>query len=319
MAYYNNLTNSDILWSQLVANKIFAPLNMTHSFFGSVPQDLLPSIGIPGGENWADLIVGAGYDPAAGMWASAADLSKYLFNIWLQQEPTLITAFQRRQALKPDYALQDGKQQVGAGWEIQLLDLDTSSNTSLPDITKTYSVFGKSGDGGGWHSWIDVIPNLGYGIVVLSQVSGLANYTSVSPTQIRDSVHEILAPAFAEASIARLAERFTGMYMQGRDTGLTIDQVAMPAPHTPTYARLEIKDQILYLRDLVVNGTSALEAVDRLSWTADAQPRYFSTAQGVVLEPAEGAGETAEFGKGAQVWRMIFPGLETCDWFDFDG
>lgn len=166
MAYYNNLTNSDILWSQLVANKIFAPLNMTHSFFGSVPQDLLPSIGIPGGENWADLIVGAGYDPAAGMWASAADLSKYLFNIWLQQEPTLITAFQRRQALKPDYALQDGKQQVGAGWEIQLLDLDTSSNTSLPDITKTYSVFGKSGDGGGWHSWIDVIPNLGYGIVV---------------------------------------------------------------------------------------------------------------------------------------------------------
>jgi hypothetical protein len=46
---------------------------------------------------------------------------------------------------------------------------------------------------------------------------------------------------------------------------------------------------------------------------------YFSTPQGVVLEPAEGAGETAQFGPGAQVWRMLFPGLESCYWFDFDG
>ena len=80
-----------------------------------------------------------------------------------------------------------------------------------------------------------------------------------------------------------------------------------------------VQDQILYLRSLIVNGSSALEAIDRLSWTADAQPRYFSTPQGVVLEPAEGVGEANEFGPGAQVWRMIFPGLETCDWFDFDG
>lgn len=221
--------------------------------------------------------------------------------------------------LKPGYALQDGKQLVGPGWEIQILTLPASSNDTLTDFAKTYNIYGKSGDGGGWHSWIDVIPNLGYGIVVLSQQSGLADFESVSLTQIRDVVHEILAPAFAEALASRLAQQFAGSYSGGQDTGLITDEVTHNASDSSTYARMEVEDQILYLRELVVNGTSALEAVDRLSWTADAQPKYFSTPQGVVLEPAESAGETAEFGEGAQIWRMIFPGLRTCDWFDFDG
>jgi hypothetical protein len=294
-------------------------LNMTNSFFGTIPQDIVPNIGVPGGENWADLIVGEGYDPAAGMWSSASDLSKYLYNIWLQPDPMLISSFQRRQVLKPNIILPDGKQQTGPGWEIEILTLPTSSNTSLAvSSLKTYSIFGKSGDGGGWHSWIDTIPNLGYGVVILAQQSGLADYVGVTPSQIRDVVHEIMAPAFAEALAGKMTERFAGMYTVSQDTGLTSDEVAT-ASNTSTYAHLEVEDQILYLRQLVVNGTSALEAVDRLSWTADAQPRYFSTPQGVVLEPAEGAGETAQFGPGAQVWRFNFPGLDTCDWFDFDG
>lgn len=233
----------------------------------------------------------------------------------MQPEPILITPFQRRQVLKPDYALPDGKQQVGPGWEIQVRTLGIGNSSAK----KTYGVFGKSGDGGGWHSWIDVSPNLGYGLVVLSQESGLADYSSIAPADIRDAVHDILAPAFAEALASRMAGRFAGIYSVARDTGLITDEVPMQASNTSTYARLEVEDEILYLRELVVNGTSALEAVDKLSWTADAQPRYFSTPAGVVLEPAEGASETAEFGDGAQVWRMIFPGLETCDWFDFDG
>ena len=55
-------------WPQFVSKEVFAPLNMTHSFFGAKPLDLIADIGVPGGENWADLIVGLGYDPAAGMW-----------------------------------------------------------------------------------------------------------------------------------------------------------------------------------------------------------------------------------------------------------
>jgi hypothetical protein len=69
-AYYNNVTQSQLSWPELVAREIFAPLNMTHSFFGALPLDLISSIGVPGGTNWADLIVGLGYDPAAGMWVS---------------------------------------------------------------------------------------------------------------------------------------------------------------------------------------------------------------------------------------------------------
>jgi hypothetical protein len=252
------------------------------------------------------------------MWSSANDLAKYLHAMWLSPTPDLITGYQRRRSLKPVATLPDGKQQVGPGWEIQLLTLNTTANTSLAS-TKTYSIFGKSGDGGGWHSWLDVIPNLGYGIVVLSQASGLEEYQGIAPTAIRDTVHEILAPAFAEALAARMAERFAGSYNMGQDTGLLADQVSLNATNRTTYAVLEVEDQILYLRSLVVNGSSALEAVDRLSWTSDTGPRYFSTEQGVVLEPAEGAAENAEFGDGAQVWRLIFPGLETCDWFDFDG
>lgn len=251
--------------------------------------------------------------------SSANDLSKYVHSVWLQPLPSLITVFQRRRVLKPVYGLPDGKQLVGPGWEIQLLEIPATDNTSALEMTKTYSIYGKSGDGGGWHSWIDAIPNLGYGIVVLSQQASLTGWHSISPTQIRDIVHDILAPAFAEATAARMADRFAGEYTMSRDTGLTTNEVPQNLPHKRTYARLEVQDQILYLRELVVNGSSALEAVDRLSWTEESQPVFFSTPDGVVLEPAEGVGETNEFGEGAQVWRMIFPGLETCDWFDFDG
>jgi CubicO group peptidase (beta-lactamase class C family) len=318
-AYYNDMSNTTLSWSRIATQQLLQPLNMTHSFFGTVPQDLEPYIGVPGGENWADLLVGEGYNPVAGMWSSATDLAKYLHEIWLTPSPNLITKYQRRRSLKPVATLPDGKQQVGTGWEMSLLKLNTTSNAST-DSTKTYSIFGKSGDGGGWHSWIDVIPNLGYGIVVLSQVSGLSDYESISPTNIRDIVHAILAPAFAEALAARTTQRFSGTYTMAKDTGLLADVVnATSTPNTTTYARLEVQDQILYLRELVVNGSSALEAVDRLSWVSDTGPRYFSTEQGVVLEPAEGTAENAEFGEGAQVWRFVFPGLETCDWFDYDG
>lgn len=69
VSYYNTCTeDADLTWSELAAREVLAPLNMTHSFFGAVPDSLFPDISVPGGENWADLIVGAGYDPVAGMW-----------------------------------------------------------------------------------------------------------------------------------------------------------------------------------------------------------------------------------------------------------
>ncbi|RAR11367.1 xaa-pro dipeptidase [Stemphylium lycopersici] len=320
-AYYNNITGLDLAWSDLATQELLGPLNMTHSFFGTIAQDLIPQISVPGGENWADLIVGEGYDPAAGMWSSANDLSNFLYNTWLAPQPALITDFQRRNVMKPSIILQDGIQQSGPGWEIELLTLPTSGNASVAESSmKTYSIFGKSGNGGGWSSWLDTIPNLGYGLVVLAQTSGLTDYESIAPSTLKSTMHDFLAPAFAKALSARMKERFAGTYSLTKDTGLIKDQVVTTAQsNSLTYARLEVEDQILYIRDLVVNGTSALEAVDRLSWTADAQPVLFSGPQGVVLEPAEGAAETAQFGPGAQVWRMIFPGLETCDWFDFDG
>lgn len=48
--------------------QILAPLNMTHSFFGRIPDSLLPDIGIPGAPNFADLTMGLGYDPVGGLW-----------------------------------------------------------------------------------------------------------------------------------------------------------------------------------------------------------------------------------------------------------
>lgn len=249
---------------------------------------------------------------------SANDLTKYLHNIWLRPDPPpLITVPQRRHSLKPDLALPDGKQLVGAGWEIDLFDVPTANST--PGANKTYYTYGKSGDGGGWHAWIDIVPNLGYGTVILSQQSALPDYIPISPTSIRDSVQALLIPAFAKALTARMGERFAGWYADGRDAGEMSEEVQTNGTNTTTYAKTELQDQILYLRDLVINGSSALEGLDRLGWTADDQSRYFSTPAGVALTPAEGAGENAQFGSRAQVWRMMLPGLEVCDWFDFDG
>ena len=132
-AYYNNVTSSSLTWSELATQELLLSLNMTHSFFGTIPQDHHPDVGIPGGDNWADLIISEGYDPAAGMWSSANDLASYLYNLWLTPEPTLITLFQRRQVMKPSVILPDGKQQIGPGWEIEILSCPTIENASLAD------------------------------------------------------------------------------------------------------------------------------------------------------------------------------------------
>ena len=70
-SYYNAITREDLTWSQLVTQELLDPLNMTHSFLGPVPDNLIPSVSVPGGDNWADLVVGEGYNPAAGMWVGA--------------------------------------------------------------------------------------------------------------------------------------------------------------------------------------------------------------------------------------------------------
>ncbi|KAF2464394.1 beta-lactamase/transpeptidase-like protein [Lindgomyces ingoldianus] len=320
VSYYNNLHGSNLTWTQFAVQEILAPLNLTHSFFGTIPLELIPYIGIPGGPNFVDLIVGLGYDPAVGMWSSANDLTKYLHHIWLCPEPLpLITSAQRRRILRPTISLPDGKQQAGPGWEIDLITISSSSDVSTSLQSKTYASYGKSGDGGGFHAWIDVIPNLGYGIVVLSQHSGLPEYARIVPTSVRNSIHEFLIPAFAEVLTERMKDRFAGSYTDGRDGGAIPEETEGAGSNKTSYGRLEVKDQILYLRELTINGTSALEGLDRLGWEGNDGPRLWSTPEGVALTPAEGAGENEEFGPGAQVWRMILPGLEVCDWFDFDG
>lgn len=67
-AAYNSLNSSGAAWTQLATTEILTPLNMTHSFFGPIPDALIPDIGVPGGANWVELLVGTGYEPAAGMW-----------------------------------------------------------------------------------------------------------------------------------------------------------------------------------------------------------------------------------------------------------
>lgn len=251
--------------------------------------------------------------------SSANDLSKYIHDIWLQRFPSLVSPFDRRRALKPVYALPDGAQQVGPGWEISLRTANTSSNATNP-VTKTYSIYGKSGSGGGWRSWIDVMPNLGYGLVILSQTAGLDGYEMLFPAALYGEVHDILVPAFAEALSKEVEGRFAGVFASARDTGIITEVVGGNDTNVTTYARLEVEEQVLYMRELVVNGSSALEAIDRLSWLEDsAGVPYFSRPAGVVLEPAGGVSEVAEFGDGAQIFRMTAAGEELCNWYDYDG
>lgn len=67
-SYYNELTREDLTWSEVVEQELLEPLGMASSFLGPVPDGLVPRVSVPGGDNWADLVVGEGYRPAAGMW-----------------------------------------------------------------------------------------------------------------------------------------------------------------------------------------------------------------------------------------------------------
>jgi hypothetical protein len=157
------------------------------------------------------------------------------------------------------------------------------------------------------------------GLVILSQTAGLEGYDMLYPATLYGDVQDILIPAFAEALAAQVEEKYAGTYGNGQDTGIITDVVSSTGYNTSTYARLEVQDQVLYMRELVVNGSSALEAIDKLSWLDDVGARYFSRLAGVALEPAGGASELAEFGDGAQVFRMTGAAEELCNWYDYDG
>lgn len=118
--YHNQLKNSSLSWSEIATDNVFKPLNMSHSFSGPIPQELKNTVSVPNTANWADLVIRAGYDPAVGMWSSANDLVKYLYKVWLQPTPLLITATQRRTVLQPRITLPDGVQELGFGWEISV-------------------------------------------------------------------------------------------------------------------------------------------------------------------------------------------------------
>lgn len=316
-SYRSSLMGTNESWAEYVQNDIFGPLGMSRSFFGPVAPGVADQIAVPGVNNWVDLVVD-GYNPAGGMWSSASDLAAYLHQVWLSPTPQLITTTQRRQSLQPRISLPDGKQQVGFGWEIDI----------TPSGNKTYYVYGKSGDAAGNHAWIDVVPNLGYGLVILSQESGEPNRTRIFPSSVRDSVHEILIPAF-EAAVDRLmAQRFAGNYTVAADSGLIDDEVATTDPTAGTdgsgpqsYALLEVQGGNLFLRALIVNGTDALEGIDRLGWKANATEggRFFGVKGiGSGLNPSEAVGDAGELGEGVSIWRTI-PALDECDWFDFGG
>ncbi|KAJ0104241.1 hypothetical protein J7T55_001728 [Diaporthe amygdali] len=313
-SYRNDIVGTSDSWAEYVQQDIFGPLGMNRSFFGIPPPNIADDVAVPGVDNWVDLIMD-GYNPAAGMWSSAADLSAYLHQVWLSPAPRLITPTQRRQSLQPRLYLPDGKQQVGFGWEIAV----TSSEN------KTYNIYGKSGDAAGSHAWIDVVPNLGYGLVILSQESGDLNRTRISPTAVRDTVHEILIPAFETALADVMSQRFAGNYTVAVDSGLISDEVATTSSAAGTspqsYALLEVENGSLFIRALLVNGTDALEGIDRLGWGPNETDgaRFFSApGVGSELNPSEGAGEASQLGEGATVWRLM-PVLDECDWFDFDG
>ncbi|KAI7774390.1 hypothetical protein LA080_008817 [Diaporthe eres] len=315
-SYRSSLTGTNESWADYVQSDIFGPLGMTRSFFGPPAPDMAENLAVPGVANWVDLVVD-GYNPAGGMWSSVSDLAAYLHQVWLSPTPQLITTTQRRQSLQPRISLPDGKQQVGFGWEIDI----------TPSTNKTYYVYGKSGDAAGNHAWIDVVPNLGYGLVILSQESGEANRTRIFPSSVRDSVHEILIPAFEAALANLMAQRFAGNYTVAIDSGLIADEVATtnPAPGADagpqSYALLEVEGGNLFLRALIVNGTDALEGLDRLGWKANATSGgLFFGVKGVGsgLNPSEAAGDAAQLGEGASIWRTI-PALDECDWFDFGG
>lgn len=297
-SYRNILAGTNESWADYVQQDIFGPLSMTRSFFGVLPPDLSQDVAVPGVANWVDLIID-GYNPAAGMWSSAADLSAYIHQVWLSPEPRLITPTQRRQSLQPRLYLPDGKQQVGLGWEIAV----TSS------ANKTYNIYGKSGDAAGSHAWIDVMPNLGYGLVILSQESGDPDRARISPTAVRDAVHEILIPAFETALDDVMRQRFAGNYTVALDSGLIPEEVAATTTTTTTSgldtspqsdALLEVEGGSLFVRALFVNGTDALEGIDKLGWAANDTdgPRFFSVpGAGSSLNPSEGVAEVSQLGE----------------------
>lgn len=168
-----------------------------------------------------------------------------------------------------------------------------------------YKIFGKSGDGGGYHSYLSIVPNLGFGLVVLTAEGSppTSNYSRLIPETIAASAYEALIPAFRAAYSDLMAAKFAGNYtLPGA--------VATSDSLSSNHALVEVEDNILYLRDLDFGNVSALLRLDMLGWTPDSHSLYYSTPKGAALAPSD-VGEGANF--------RIFAEAALCDYMDFAG
>lgn len=284
---------STISWTDWTTTHLLAPLNLTGSYIGAAPPSLRSRLSIPADAAGFDIAPGAGYDPAAGLCASTADLAAFLHHVLLKRTPALITPAQRNMWLTPRFLLGDGLQGVGQGWEIDYLP--TAATGPLHE-----EIYGKTGDGSGSHASISVLPALGYGVVALESQSTDTNYTGASayPSTLALTIHAALAPAFRQGFAQMLRERFEGTY----GTGDSSAQLGIDATGN------------LRLYNMTWKGASALRLIDALSWMpgASSGPEYFDNDQGVVLHPSWAVGKEG-------VWHMAVDPGGVCDWESFTG
>ncbi|KAF3929402.1 hypothetical protein ABW19_dt0207632 [Dactylella cylindrospora] len=253
--YYSKLWNTTRTFGDIIAKDILSPLNMSHSFLGPIPPHLRNDVITPAATNFVDKLFAESHDPAGGMYASSHDLSNFLHRVLLSSKPELITGGQRLTWLKSIHQFTDGISSTGIPWE--------TIRAVLPDFS-TYNIYFKGGGLPAQTTEISALPELGYGVVVLTSLGitneELHNGTNHSePFGLSIQVHNIIAPALWQAYNNALIAQYVGIYVSGDG-----------------FARISFKEGTLVLEQFFARGTDVLLKWDQVIWIASGKgPRLF--------------------------------------------
>ena len=229
-AAYAQYHGKNVSLEQLLQETITGPLDLNATTFATPPPESKRyGTAVPNDTSHTDVDFGLAYNAAGGMWSTARDLgtlgTALLRAASEKGDPDFLEATTARSMMHSVVTLYDNVHSVGTPWE---------SNKHSADREQPYMVHKKGGSLNSYTSLFQIIPELGFGAVVLQ--TGTDSGVGMRANMLR----KIIAKVMEEKKLAA-AGRLAGRYGSG-DTEIDI----------------VLEDYVLRVKDVLVKGQDIL-------------------------------------------------------------
>jgi CubicO group peptidase (beta-lactamase class C family) len=169
-------------YEDYIEDNIFAPLEMQHSYTSmsaareaGAASGYYPFLGIPLVFDWY-MISSRGNQPSGGIWSSVSDMSHYLIahlNSGQYGDVSLLSTESTTTLHQPGH-MHNGKRGYAMAWGVNYEFLSREQLKMLESDLKDYdklTVLSHNGDNVNYRSFVFMIPELDYGVVILMNMN----------------------------------------------------------------------------------------------------------------------------------------------------